>query len=61
MLDRRPLAILFDIDGTLMDDDRAVFLALAALHDRHGDELGLSLEVLVARWKELMRIHSGAI
>jgi hypothetical protein len=46
-----PSAVLFDIDGTLVDDDRAVSLALSALHASHGHELGLSLEGLVARWK----------
>jgi beta-phosphoglucomutase-like phosphatase (HAD superfamily) len=50
----RPSAILFDIDGTLMDDDRAVSLALNSFHARHGEELGLSREGLAARWRELL-------
>jgi putative hydrolase of the HAD superfamily len=52
-----PSAILFDIDGTLMDDDRAVFLALNSFHARHGHELGLSLEGLAARWRDLLNLH----
>ena len=57
MSSRSPAAILFDIDGTLVDDDRAVFLALTSFHATHGPELGLSLEDLVARWKELLNLH----
>src|SRR5258707_1162283 len=54
---RSPAAILFDIDETLMDDDRAVFVALTSFHAIHGRELGLSLEDLVARWKQLLNLH----
>jgi putative hydrolase of the HAD superfamily len=57
MSSRAPAAILFDIDGTLIDDDRAIFLALTSFHAIHGPELGLSLEDLVARWKELLNLH----
>ena len=57
MLSRFPLAILFDIDGTLMDDDRAVSLALGSFHASRGHELGLSLECLAARWKDLLNLH----
>jgi putative hydrolase of the HAD superfamily len=52
-----PSAILFDIDGTLMDDDRAVLLALNSFHASHGHELGLSLEGLAARWRDLLNLH----
>jgi putative hydrolase of the HAD superfamily len=52
-----PTAILFDIDGTLMDDDRAVFLALSSFHASHGRELGLSLEGLTSRWRDLLNLH----
>jgi putative hydrolase of the HAD superfamily len=54
---RSPAAVLFDIDGTLVDDDRAVFLALTSFHASHGPGLGLSLEDLVARWRELLNLH----
>jgi beta-phosphoglucomutase-like phosphatase (HAD superfamily) len=47
-----PSAIVFDIDGTLLDDDRAVLIALKSFHVSHGHELGLSLEGLAARWRE---------
>ncbi len=50
-------AILFDIDGTLLDDDRAVSLALTFFHAAHGRELKLSLEALSRRWAELLDFH----
>ncbi len=52
-------AVLFDIDGTLLDDDRAVSLALASFHATHGSELDLSLEGLITRWRELLNLHFG--
>lgn len=52
-----PAAILFDVDGTLIDDDRAVLRALASFHARHGPKLGISADDLVARWRELLNIH----
>lgn len=57
MPSRSPSAIVFDIDGTLMDDDRAVSLALSSFHARHGHELGLSHGDLAARWRELTNLH----
>lgn len=54
----RPVAaVLFDVDGTLMDDDHAVLLALTAFHAKYGSQLGLSITDLVARWKELLSLH----
>jgi putative hydrolase of the HAD superfamily len=52
-----PAAILFDVDGTLMDDDRAVSISLVSFHFRHGPELDISANELVTRWSELMSIH----
>jgi putative hydrolase of the HAD superfamily len=52
-----PSAIVFDIDGTLMDDDRALLLALSSFHVSHGQELGLSLEGLADRWRDLLSLH----
>ena len=52
-----PAAILFDIDGTLMDDDRAVLLALVSFHAIYGRKLGISADDLITRWKELLNIH----
>jgi putative hydrolase of the HAD superfamily len=54
-----PAAILFDIDGTLMDDDRAVLLALVSFHAIYGRRLGISADDLITRWKELLNIHFG--
>jgi len=44
-----PAAILFDVDGTLMDDNRAVLRALASFHASHGSKLGISPDELVTR------------
>jgi putative hydrolase of the HAD superfamily len=52
-------AILFDIDGTLMDDEGAMAGALSGFHARHGAGLGLSLEELTLRWRELLELHFG--
>ena len=52
-----PAAILFDVDGTLVDDDRAVLLALSSFHAIHGPKLGISADDLVTRWKQLLDIH----
>ena len=52
-----PAAILFDVDGTLMDDDRAVSLALTSFHSHLGPKLGISAYDLVMRWRELLNIH----
>lgn len=52
-----PAAILFDVDGTLMDDDRAVLLALASFHASHGSKLGISPDDLVTRWRKLLNVH----
>jgi phosphoglycolate phosphatase-like HAD superfamily hydrolase len=52
-----PAAILFDVDGTLMDDDRAILLALASFHASHGSKLGISPDDLVTRWRKLLNVH----
>jgi putative hydrolase of the HAD superfamily len=57
MPSRRYAAILFDIDGTLVDDDRAVSLALTSFHATYGSELRVSLEDLIARWRALLNLH----
>ena len=53
----RPAAILFDVDGTLLDDDYAVAAALKFLHARYGEKLGLSPLDLCTRWRELLNLH----
>jgi putative hydrolase of the HAD superfamily len=50
-------AILFDLDGTLLDDNRAVDAAVKAFHRVYGDALGMSLPDLGLRWRELLNIH----
>jgi putative hydrolase of the HAD superfamily len=57
MPSRSQTGILFDIDGTLMDDDRAVSLALTSFHGTYGSELDISLRDLIARWRELLNLH----
>ena len=52
-----PAAILFDVDGTLIDDAYSVAAALRSFHTRYGDALGLSLEDLRLRWSELLNLH----
>jgi len=56
---KSPAAILFDVDGTLMDDRRAVLSALTSFHSRVGRELGISADDLVIRWRELLQLHFG--
>jgi putative hydrolase of the HAD superfamily len=53
----RPAAVLFDIDGTLMDDDRAVLFALTAFHSGYSSELDLSITDLLTRWKGLLNLY----
>jgi putative hydrolase of the HAD superfamily len=53
----RPAAILFDVDGTLLDDDYAVAAALTFLHARYGEKLGRSPLDLFIRWRELLNLH----
>jgi putative hydrolase of the HAD superfamily len=50
-------AILFDLDGTLMDDNRAVDAGVKAFHGVYGDKLGMSLRDLALLWRELLNIH----
>jgi putative hydrolase of the HAD superfamily len=50
-------AILFDLDGTLLDDDRAVDAAVRAFHCVYGDTLGISFHDLSLRWRELLSIN----
>src|SRR5712691_1065257 len=53
----RPSAVLFDVDGTLINDAYSVAAALRSFHTRHGDTLGLSFEDLRLRWRELLNLH----
>jgi putative hydrolase of the HAD superfamily len=53
----QPATILFDLDGTLLDDGRATDAAVESLHSAHGDALGMSLADLTGRWKKLLSIH----
>lgn len=52
-----PAAILFDLDGTLIDDGRAVDAAVKAFHIVYADTLDISLPDLVLKWKELLSLH----
>ena len=49
-----PAAIIFDLDGTLLDHESAVESGLIALHAAHGPVLGLALPELRRRWRELL-------
>jgi len=49
--------IFFDIDGTLLDDRKAIDSGLDALHTRFTAALGLSRDELTARWHELLDQH----
>jgi len=53
----RPAAIIFDLDGTLVDDESAVAAGLSAFHAVHGPTLGLTLLELRPRWLELFQQH----
>ena len=53
----RPTAIIFDLDGTLLDDDFAVEMGLLAFHVAYEETLGMSLSDLRLRWLELLRQH----
>jgi putative hydrolase of the HAD superfamily len=53
----RPAAILFDVDGTLLDDTCSVVAALKSFHAAYGGVLGLSLNDLCLRWSELLNFH----
>lgn len=53
----RPAAIIFDLDGTLVDDESAVEAGLSAFHAVHGRALGLALPELRLRWRELFQQH----
>jgi putative hydrolase of the HAD superfamily len=57
MLFSRPAAILFDLDGTLMDDNRAVEAGVNSVHSAYGDTLGMSFPDLAVRWRELLNEH----
>jgi phosphoglycolate phosphatase-like HAD superfamily hydrolase len=52
-----PAVVLFDLDGTLLDDAHSVAAALRSFHSRYGDTLGLSFEDLRLRWRELLNLH----
>ena len=53
----QPAAILFDLDGTLMDDNRAVESAIKSFHSAYHETLHLSIQDLTRRWKELLNLH----
>lgn len=53
----QPAAIIFDLDGTLLDDDFAVEMGLSALHVVYGETLAMSLSDLRLRWLELFHQH----
>ena len=57
MTSARPLAILFDVDGTLIDDDGAVEAAVTSLHSIYNQALDLSAREFARRWKELLDVH----
>src|SRR5438874_8401589 len=57
MTSARPLAILFDVDGTRIDDDSAVEAALTSLHSIYNQALDLSAREFARRWKELLDVH----
>src|SRR5436305_13152962 len=52
-----PAAILFDVDGTLLDDNRAVEAGVKSVHCTYGEMIGVSLRDLGLRWRELLNIH----
>jgi putative hydrolase of the HAD superfamily len=52
-----PDAILFDLDGTLVDDDAATSAALVSFHQAYGALLGWPIDVLETNWWRLLRLH----
>jgi putative hydrolase of the HAD superfamily len=52
-----PEAVIFDLDGTLVDDDAATSVALAAFHRVYGELLGWPIDVLETHWWRLLRLH----
>jgi putative hydrolase of the HAD superfamily len=54
-----PRAIIFDVDGTLVDDESAVDAALAKFHTLYGEPLALSEQEIAGRWKRLLELHFG--
>jgi putative hydrolase of the HAD superfamily len=52
-----PDAIIFDLDGTLVDDDAATSAALTAFHQIYGELLGWPIDVLEIHWWRLLRLH----
>ena len=52
-----PAAILFDLDGTLLDDNRAVEAGVKSVHCTFGETIGMSLRDLAVRWRELLNVH----
>ena len=52
-----PDAIVFDLDGTLLDDDHALIQALQAFHGVYEEPLGLPFDVLHRRWTHLLRLY----
>jgi putative hydrolase of the HAD superfamily len=52
-----PAAILFDPDGTLMDDDRGVETATKSFHSVYQKTLDLPIQDFARPWKDLLKIH----
>jgi putative hydrolase of the HAD superfamily len=52
-----PDAIIFDLDGTLLDDDAATSAALVSFHEAYGAVLGWPIDVLESHWWRLLRLH----
>jgi len=52
-------AVIFDVDGTLLDDDNAVAIALKVFRSHYREWLPIPLEELTIRWKALLGIHFG--
>ena len=49
--------IFFDIDGTLLDDERAMMRGLDSLHANYGSTIGLAREDLSLVWLQLLDQH----
>ena len=52
-----PEAIVFDLDGTLLDDDHATIEALRVFHSVHAEPLGLAFDELQQRWAKLLCVY----
>lgn len=50
-------ALLLDLDDTLIDTRQGTSLALRDFHGSHGDQIGISLEKVVAIWEHSIKTH----